>query len=260
LLLLAFAPQLAAQSTQPDSDSQIKRPGGESDSSSQRSGVRDVPRDLAKNSLQLFSGSNLIPAIVGVGASLASHQADVAVREYFEPPRLGRVGDEVGTRLGSGPVVAAAVGSLFVVTRFRGSDEFARFSYDLTQASLLNGLLTIGLKEAVQRTRPSGGNYSFPSGHTSTAFAAAAVVDHHYGWKASLLAYGTATFVGLSRIDTSKHYLSDVVAGAAVGYIAGRTVTHQTDKTKRAFLWAPIVSVSSETVGLVVVWQPHHDF
>ena len=260
MLLLAFAQQLAAQATQPDPDSQIKRPGGESDGSSQRSGLRDLPRDLAKNSLHLFSSSNLIPAIVGAGATLASHQADVPVRDYFEPPRLGRVGDEVGTRLGSGPVVAAAVGSLFVVTRFRGSDEFAQFSYDLTQASLLNGLLTIGLKQAVQRTRPSGGNYSFPSGHTSTAFAAAVVVDHHYGWKASLLAYGTATFVGLSRIDTSKHYLSDVVAGAAVGYIAGRTVTHQTDKTKHAFLWAPIVSVSSETVGVVVVWQPHHDF
>ena len=257
-MLLAVTPDLAAQQTQSDSDPEIRTSAGENEQPSQRGRARDLPRDLAKSSLQLFSGSNLVPWVVGAGATAASHQGDVEVREYFMSPRLGRVGDQVGSKLGSGPFVAAAVGGLFVVSRFRGNDEFAQFSYDLTQASLLNALLTAGLKHAVQRTRPSGGNYSFPSGHTSTAFAAAAVVDHYYGWKTSALAYASAAFVGVSRIDTSKHYLSDVVAGATVGYIVGRTVTRGSN-TKHAFLWAPIVSPSSQTVGMSFVWAPQGD-
>jgi membrane-associated phospholipid phosphatase len=256
VLLGAATPRLAAQTAQAGTDSEISNPSAESERTSPRGRVRDLPRDIAKSSLRLFSQDNLLPWIVGMGATAASHPADVKVREYFERPRFGQVGGELGTRLGNGPFVAAAVGSLFVVSRFRGSEEFARFSYDLTQASLLNGLLTGGLKHAVQRTRPSGGNYSFPSGHTSTAFAAAAVVDHYYGWKTSVAAYAAATFVGVSRIDTGKHYVSDVAAGATVGYIVGRTVTHRS-KTKHAFLWAPIVSPSSETVGIAIVWEPH---
>jgi len=258
LLLLVLTPQLASQATKPDADRQVGSPSEESGLPSQRGRVRDLPRDLAKSSIQLFSRGNLVPWIIGAGATAASHQKDAEVRTYFASPRLGRVGDRLGSNMGGEPFVAAAVGSLFVVSRFRGSEEFGHFGYDLTQASLLNALLTAGLKQAVQRTRPSGGNFSFPSGHTSTAFAAAAVVDHYYGWKPSVAAYATAAFIGLSRIDMSKHYLSDVVAGATVGYIAGRTVTHRS-KTTHAFLWAPIVSPSSETVGIVFVWEPHAD-
>jgi PAP2 superfamily len=258
LLLLVLTPQLAAQATQPDSERQIGVSTEETGPLPQRGRVRDLPRDLAKSSLQLFSRDNLLPWIVGAGATAASYQKDAEVRTYFASPRLGRVGDRLGSNMGGEPFVAAAVGSLFVVSRFRGSEEFGQFGYDLTQATLLNALLTAGLKNAVQRTRPSGGNYSFPSGHTSTAFAAAAVLDHYYGWKTSVAAYATAAFIGVSRIDMSKHYLSDVVAGATVGYIAGRTVT-RSSKTKHAFLWAPIVSPASETVGIVVVWEPHCD-
>ena len=56
-------------------------------------------------------------------------------------------------------------------------------------------------------------------------FAAAAVIERHLGWKRSLLAYAIAGYVSASRLHDNRHYLSDVVFGAAVGQIAGRTVT-----------------------------------
>lgn len=211
-----------------------------------------MPGDLARNSLRLFSRANLAPLILGAGAAAASHRADLSVREHFEQPRLGRAGDIFGARLGSGAVVAAGVGSVWLVSHVRGSEHFSQFSYDLAQASTLNGLITLGLKQSIRRERPSGGHYSFPSGHTSTAFAIAAVVDHHYGWKTSVTAYATATFIGFSRIDSSKHYLSDVVAGATVGYIAGRTVTRRPGES--GVLWTPFVSPSSRTAGVTVSW------
>jgi membrane-associated phospholipid phosphatase len=52
----------------------------------------------------------------------------------------------------------------------------------------------------------------------------AAVVERHYGRKAGLPAYALASAVGVSRLQRNKHYLSDVLAGATLGYILGRTV------------------------------------
>jgi membrane-associated phospholipid phosphatase len=50
------------------------------------------------------------------------------------------------------------------------------------------------------------------------------VAERHYGWKIGVPAYLLAGLVGASRLEQDKHYLSDVVAGAALGYVVGRTV------------------------------------
>jgi membrane-associated phospholipid phosphatase len=82
------------------------------------------------------------------------------------------------------------------------------------------------IKFAVGRERPDGSNrQSFPSGHSAITFAAAAVIQRHLGWRHSVIAYGVASYVAASRLHDNRHYLSDVVFGAAVGSIAGRTVT-----------------------------------
>jgi membrane-associated phospholipid phosphatase len=54
-------------------------------------------------------------------------------------------------------------------------------------------------------------------------FTAAAVVDARYGWKAGMPAYLVAGFVGYSRIRMQKHFPTDVIAGAALGTIMGRS-------------------------------------
>ena len=65
---------------------------------------------------------------------------------------------------------------------------------------------------------------SFPSGHAAGGFAAAAVVAHHYGWKAAIPAYVGATYIAAARVHDNKHYLSDVTFGAAMGIAGARTV------------------------------------
>ena len=117
------------------------------------------------------------------------------------------------------------VGAMFVAGRFAPQGRFRSATYDFAQAMIVNGAYTSILKYSVQRTRPDGSNnLSFPSGHTSTAFSLAAVANHHYGWKVGVPAYVLASGIGLSRIEKDKHYLSDVLAGATLGIIVGRTV------------------------------------
>ena len=86
-------------------------------------------------------------------------------------------------------------------------------------------MLTQGIKLSVGRERPDGGRFSFPSGHTSSTFATAAVLHRYYGWRVGIPAYGFATFIGGSRLQENRHYPSDVIFGAAIGLVAGRTVT-----------------------------------
>ena len=71
-------------------------------------------------------------------------------------------------------------------------------------------------------------NSSFPSGHTTAAFSAATVFAVEYKNKPyiPIIAYSMATLVGLSRITENKHWATDVVAGAALGYLNGRQVSY----------------------------------
>lgn len=71
-------------------------------------------------------------------------------------------------------------------------------------------------------------NSSFPSGHTTVAFAAATVYALEYKNKplVPIIAYSAASLIGVSRITENKHWLSDVVVGAALGYLTGRQVVN----------------------------------
>lgn len=69
---------------------------------------------------------------------------------------------------------------------------------------------------------------SFPSGHTTVAFAAATVFAIEYKNRPwiPIFAYSAATLIGLSRITENKHWASDVLVGAALGYLTGRQVSN----------------------------------
>jgi len=69
---------------------------------------------------------------------------------------------------------------------------------------------------------------SFPSGHTTVAFAAATVFASEYKDKPliPIIAYTAATLVGMSRITENRHWTTDVIAGAALGFLQGKNVVN----------------------------------
>ena len=91
---------------------------------------------------------------------------------------------------------------------------------------LVNVVKVIGRRERPlmeDGTRESG--FSFPSGHATITFAAATVLQQHLGYKAAIPTYAVATYVAVSRLHLNVHWTSDVVMGAALGVMIGRTVT-----------------------------------
>ncbi|KAA0990534.1 phosphatase PAP2 family protein [Dyadobacter aurulentus] len=82
-------------------------------------------------------------------------------------------------------------------------------------------VVTQGIKRISKYPRPNGeDNHSFPSGHTTTAFANAEILHQEYGERSvfySIGGYGTASAVGAMRILNNKHWLADVLMGAGIG-------------------------------------------
>lgn len=181
--------------------------------------------DFARNLTGVWSAPTLKPLVIGgLGAFVAS-RGDAATIRYFDRRPLRRLGN-TGAWLGTGTTVLGVTAGFLVAGQFAPGDRFKSATYDMSQAVLVNGIYTFGLKNAVGRQRPHAGDrLSFPSGHTSNAFAVATVWARHYGAKGAVPAYTLAGLVGVSRLASGKHHLSDVVAGATLGYTVGRTVT-----------------------------------
>ncbi len=105
----------------------------------------------------------------------------------------------------------------YATTLYLGDSEGRVQFYPSALTSLA---VTAVLKEAVPKKRPNGGKHSFPSGHTSIAFQGAGFIHKRYGLGYAIPAYAIASFVGYSRIKGKKHYVEDVVAGAAIGVVS----------------------------------------
>ena len=98
--------------------------------------------------------------------------------------------------------------------------------------------VTEGLKAVIHERRPDGSDdKSFPSGHTSVSFAAAATIEKRYGWKVGLPAHIVAAFVGVSRVEAKKHFVGDVLVGAAIGEASGWLLTSKRDEQVRWLPW-----------------------
>jgi membrane-associated phospholipid phosphatase len=111
--------------------------------------------------------------------------------------------------------------------------EAKAVALDGFSASVIASLVTSGIKGIVGRKRPNTGlgphafhpfqgDYSFPSGHATGAFAFASVIAAHYDdvW-VDASAYTIASLVGVARIHLDAHWTSDVIAGGLIGGLIG---------------------------------------
>jgi hypothetical protein len=206
-----------------------------------------VAQNLSRDLRALPSLASIVIVASGAAGAASVHPADEDVSRWAGGS--GRPAyTAVGRTLGDGWVQGTAALATYAIGRLTDRDEIAHTGSDLIRAQILNGVVTTSLKYGIQRTRPSGGRLALPSGHTSASFASAAVLHEHYGWKAGVPAFAAAGFVGWTRVRENVHWLSDVIAGAAIGVLTGRAVT--SDHRSRKWAIAPVKTPGG--VGVVV--------
>ena len=197
---------------------------------------------------RLPTSGNLDWLVVGVGAAAIAHHADAHLLRTF--PLADSQPFEPGAVLGATPIGLGAAFATYAIGRANNSYRAMELGGDLIRAQLLAEVVTIGVKQTIRRSRPEGSGFSFPSGHTGVSFASATVLQRHFGWKVGIPAYAIASYVAASRVQMKRHYLSDVAFGAAVGIVAGRTVT--VGRGKKLTL-TPIAVASGAGIGFT--WQ-----
>lgn len=167
--------------------------------------------------------------------------------------RLGNL-SALGTKIGD-PYPAIFSGVLFGTGLLARQHEWTSLGREGVEAWAVSGVLVTLLKGVVGRARPyqdinNSGLYkpgygfrndayaSFPSGHTTSAFAVATVLANGTGknkpWihrVVGILAFTGAASVGLSRMYHNDHWMSDVVVGAALGTTSA-AVTMRLDERK----------------------------
>lgn len=123
----------------------------------------------------------------------------------------------------------------------RGNKESKSKMMNMIEASAYAGITTGILKRIVNQKRPHGGDrLSFPSGHTTTAFAFATTVAlEHPEWKYE--AFALATFAGFSRINDNQHYLHDVVMGATIGSAFAISIFNRSKAASDSYTLLPVI-------------------
>ena len=172
-------------------------------------------------------------------------------------PRLstgnwGRTADQTfapGRVVGGAVAQGGAALATYLVGRAVHQPRVASLGAKLVRAQIVAQTTTQFVKFSVQRTRPDGTTLSFPSGHTSATFATATVLQGEFGWKVGVPAYAMAAWIGASRLQSRRHYLSDVITGATIGIMAGRAVTFRAGSSR--FALTPVVVPGGAGVNVV---------
>jgi membrane-associated phospholipid phosphatase len=185
---------------------------------------------------------------IGAGAALLTHPADhgfndrltgsKAVSRFFAPGKwIGAVGVQAATGVG-----------LYTIGRYvlphpkgqPGTNRMAHLGYDLLRAQIVSQTIIQAMKVSVGRERPSGECCAFPSGHAATAFAAASVLERHFGYRAAWPTLLAAAYVGASRLHDNRHFVSDVMFGSAVGIATGWTVVGRHGRNQYSLMPIPV--------------------
>jgi hypothetical protein len=188
--------------------------------------------------------------ILGIGGAAAAiaHPADDevngrlagsnAVGRFFAPGKwIGSVYVQGGTALG-----LYAIGR-YMLPHADGASKTNKIShlgFDLLRSLIVVQTLTQGIKIAVHRDRPTGECCAFPSGHASTTFATASVLERHLGYRGAWPTFVVAAYVATSRLHDNRHFLSDVLFGGALGIASGWTVVGRHGRSNYALMPVPV--------------------
>ncbi|HEV2424207.1 MAG TPA: phosphatase PAP2 family protein [Terriglobia bacterium] len=194
-------------------------------------------------------GRHWKPVLAFVTATVGLVTLDPLEAPYFRSTSSYHTLNQVFSTRNTGIGLAAVPLTFYAVSLLRHNTYDQQSVLFAGEAVLDSTLVEAAMKASFRRVRPAevpkganfwdtfteargglfSGSASFPSGHTITAFSIATVFANRYSrhrW-VPWVAYGLATAVGFSRVTLQAHFVSDVFAGAVLGYSISHYVVLQ---------------------------------
>ncbi len=215
----------------------------------------DLPKHLAFDIKDSFWGWGALGFAVGAGISAGLYQKDKSIEYSFQKNAIfGQTGNDVLGQMGA-PYTMAGVGLITTIVGAGIHNEKLTTTGEVMLESLFwSELITIGAKYAFRRQRPDGGKNSFPSAHAAGVFSTATTLQMMYGWKAGVPAYAFASLIAISRVDSYKHFPSDVLMGATIGTVIAYGTSKFHKKLHNNFSVMP--DVGKDRYGMML----YHEF
>jgi len=204
------------------------------------------------------------------GAVAAAHHYDTQVRTHFIKQGAQPIGGSTHDLQDAVPTVVAVTGT-WLYANLIDSGPGHHEAWQMLEAGGLATVTSYALKFAVARQRPDqtadpnkwrAGGSSFPSFHTSAAFAVGAVLaesgNDDYRWLRRFLGYGAvAGFTAFERLKHNAHWLSDDVAAAALGgatahFILSRDAERNEELNRSAWSVMPLPGGAMVTYNLEI--------
>lgn len=154
--------------------------------------------------------------------------------------------------LGHG-LIASLISLIFLAHGYRFNNRRSKQAgIALIAALIVAGTAAQILKYTIQLPRPIRDSYGFPSGHTSAAFALAAVLGSVFPGQSAIF-YFLATLTGISRLYFRAHFTTDVIGGVVIGLAAGLPIARKlippADRLRKG-RWVPLVWCGAVAVGM----------
>jgi hypothetical protein len=206
-----------------------------------------------------WTGKDFLIFGAAAGTAVVFFGLDRGIQEWVEDnPKTSSSQFSLGvTHFGEGPFLLGLSAALYA-----GGEAFRNNSLRKTgllslESYAINGIIVTMIKFVLGRSRPLSGEgvrtfnwfswesheHSFPSGHSSAAFAVASVIaGQSDSFLVGALSYGLASLVAISRVNNNEHWASDVVAGSVLGYFIGKAVlalNRPSPKDKPTLSFAP---------------------
>ncbi len=219
--------------------------------------VKTMAPDLWRDTKRVYANPvNLAILGVSYGGALAVQETgpDRSVEDHYnEHHTFSKDWRDAFGAMGNPGTHFAVAGVMYLIGQQAQDDKIYEVSKALFSALIINGLSVMVGQTATSNRAPNGEWGTFPSGHTSSTFCVATVMNEAYGPFVGVPLYGLGTLVAIERLDDREHYFSDVLFGAVLGTVVGHSVASGRDP--EFFGWKILPYVDPENGGSGVAFM-----
>jgi membrane-associated phospholipid phosphatase len=219
------------------------------------------PSEYSNWQISAFAG---LTALFILDSDLEMHE-EYGIEKEYNPIGIPRVMGNIGNfydKPGTGYFMTGLLGSLYGGGYLFKDYKMKETAGLMTRALIISSAFTVAAKVLIGRARPYVENnphkfrplnfkfdadyMSMPSGHTSSIFALMTVLAQQYdSWYVKIPAYSFAVSVAVQRMNSSKHWASDLLVGGTLGYLVGKAVSSRTTLFNKSISFEPYINNNS---------------